>query len=328
LARIYHWNSATAHAVRLIDAQDEYFPPERIAVSFEAGVYAVPDSLQLGGAALIATIEQYARSVGYPLFDGPCIRLVDYRASPRDSSESKHLELTLGKITWYDYVLANQRFGDPELARLVANDCRVTDFIDFDELARERSLRSSSLSNILPTYVTATTADGFLVYSQRTGRVASYRHFLMSAVSEKLHPEKDAFFAPQPAESLFLAAARGVREELSPKLVPKNPAGEIYLLGLEFHMDGYHPGLLFYLPLSASRAEVERACRESPGTDFQECQLLFVHLNNASDVEIALRKPSWFSAGKASMIRTLEFLSCRGIHGGVSMAQVAAELAH
>jgi hypothetical protein len=183
------------------------------------------------------------------------------------------------------------------------------------------------LSNLLTTYLTATTADGFLVYSERSGRVSSHRHLLISAVSENLHPEKDGVFGPQPANSLFLAAARGIGEELSPRLVPESPSTDIYLLGLDFHMHGFHPGLLFYLPLSATREEVERACRESPGKDFQEGRLLFLRVGNPADIDLALSQSHWFSAGKASVIRTLEFLSCRSHSQGLSMIEIAASLA-
>ena len=47
------------------------------------------------------------------------------------------------------------------------------------------------------------------------------------------------------AEALFFAAARGLGGELTSALEPKFPARDIYLLGIDFHMHGFHPGLLF-----------------------------------------------------------------------------------
>jgi hypothetical protein len=137
---------------------------------------------------------------------------------------------------------------------------------------------------------------------------------MTSAVSENLNPEKELVFGSQPAESLFLAAARGVREELSPELEPRNPTSDLYLLGLEFHLQGCHPGLLFYFPLSETRAQVEQACCEFTGKDFFETARRpeFVSLDSPSDIETALSGQEWSSAGKASVIRTLEFLVASG----------------
>ena len=317
---LYAWRSAVADAVRLTGAQEEFFSLDHIAIAVDAKPYSVPTPLARARARLLENITD-----GYP-FDGPCVRLVDYRSAPRDSGEGKYLRLTLGKMTWYDYILANQRFGDPEMARLLNDNYNVSDFVDFNSLVRERTVSSSQLSNILTAYLTSTTADGYLVYSQRSRQVASHKNLKISAVSENLHPQKDGVFGPHAAASLFLGAARGISEELSPTLVPRTPASDIYLLGLEFHLQGYHPGLLFYLPLSQTRAEVERACRVSPGKDFFEGEVRFVHLDNLVDLQLVLSQEGWFAAGKASIMRALEFLESRAHRGGASMADVAGKM--
>lgn len=317
---LYAWHSAVANAVRLCGTQEEYFSPDHIGITVDTEPYAVPLPLAHARARLLENIID-----GYP-FDGPCVRLVDYHAAPRDSEERKYLRLTLGRMTWYDYILANQRFGDLDMTRLLNDDQKVTNFVDFDTLVRERAVSSSQLSNILTAYLTATTSDGFLVYSQRGRHVASHKNLRMSAVSENLHPQQDGVFGPHSAESLFLAAARGISEELSPTLVPRTPATDIYLLGLEFHLQGYHPGLLFYLPLAETRAEVERACRVAPGKDFLEGEMRFVHLDNFADLQMLLSQEDWFAAGKASIIRTLEFLESRARSGGASPAHVAGKM--
>lgn len=322
----YQWNSIRAQAVRLVGAQEENFPPERITVSFEQEPYLVPKELQLDRAEIIETAETRAKALDYALFNGACVRLAKYRASPRDPSEEKHLELTLGKTTWYDFIVANQRFNDPGTMQPLRPDLRITDFIDFETLSRERTVGSSQLTNILTVYVTATTSDGFLVYSKRTGRVASHQHQLMCAVSENIHPTKDAVMNSLAPESFFLTAARGISEELSPKLVPVEPSKEMYLLGLDFHLHGYHPGLLFYLPLAATREEVLKAYCESLGKDFHESILLFASLRDSSQLNTVLSEPSWFSAGKACIIRTFEFMSSDEVACGQSLAQVASRL--
>lgn len=49
------------------------------------------------------------------VYDYPFIHFRPY------ASEHKHLHLTLAKITRFDYVVANQRFGDPEMATFLGN---------------------------------------------------------------------------------------------------------------------------------------------------------------------------------------------------------------
>ncbi len=322
---LYHWKGTFAEAVRLIGAQDECFPLGNVVVSLEASDYSVPQALQVDRARLIQDVQQKIGELGEYPYDGPCVRLTECHALPQDSSEEKHLHLTLGPLKWFDFVMTNQRFGDPEVTKLFTDNRSVAEFVNFDALAQERDVGSSQLSNILTIFLTATTADGFLIYSQRSGRVATQRHSLTSAVSENLHPVKDGVFGARGPESLFLAAARGIKEELSPLLAPRVPSRDIYLLGVEFNLIEYNPGLLFYLPLSLTRADVEYALVESAGKDQQENQgrVLFVHLDRLSSIEAVLSERNWYPAGKASVIRTLEFLSS-GSSVGMSMAQFAA----
>jgi hypothetical protein len=322
---LYHWDRAVADAVRLIGAADECFPPERIHVSFENGTYSVPPLLQQDRRQVFKALEKERLERKFPLFDGPCVRLASCDASPRDASEDKHLELVLGRMTWYDYVLANQRFNDPLIIPPPIG-CNIADFVNLDALARTGELRFSKLSNILNTYLTLTTSDGFIVYSQRGGRVACYQNLFISAVSENLHPDKDGTFGPLPAESLFHTVARGISEELSPMLVPSSPSTDILLLGIAFQRMAYHPGLLFYLPLSQTRSQLEAVCRQFRGTDFQEGRLRFAKLGEDAEIEDALSREEWFAGGKASVIRTLEYLSSVGKKSGLSLSQAASHI--
>src|SRR5262249_25241777 len=155
-------------------------------------VYKMPTILQ-------AERERYEYSIipqlkaRYPrLRDGDCVRLSEYSVSEQGPEEDKHLHLTLGRMTWYDYVFANQRFGDPELAKMLPTQFDVRDFIDFERIIEREDVRASSLSNILPVYVTATTVDGYVMYSQRSKYgVGAEGGMLISAVSENLNPAED-----------------------------------------------------------------------------------------------------------------------------------------
>jgi hypothetical protein len=64
----------------------------------------------------------------------------------------------------------------------------------------------------------------------------------------------------------------------------------------------------------------------SPGKDFFEGEVRFVHLDNLVDLQLVLSQEGWFAAGKASIMRALEFLESRAHRGGASMADVAGKM--
>jgi hypothetical protein len=322
----YSWRGCSAEAIRLVGAQSEVFPVDRIATSIVSTPFHLPAQLAKEAPRIIEYMENHAKREGKDLWNGDCVRLIDHRASPRDNTEAKHLELTLGPLKWYDYMVANQTFGDNSLRHFTEGKFSVNEFIDFERLILDRSIKSCVLSNILTTYLTITTTDGYVCYSERSGRVGAHPRLLISAVSENIHPENDETFATENPISLFRTAARGINEELSPLLQPRSAGAEILLLGLEFHLQAYHPGLLFYLPLSHTRAAMERACQECPGKDFAEGSLRFVHVNDEAAIMDVLSRENWFHAGKASLIRTLEYLETSASGRGISVMDYVTSL--
>ncbi len=310
----YYWGNSFARAFRLVGAQDEFFPINRIKVDIESIDYFPPEALAKDRQSFFDSVTQIRN-----IWNGDCLRLINYRASPKDNSELKHLHLSLGPIKWKDYVTTNQRLSDPELKILRKENLQIENFIDHQRLTDEYDVEASRLSNILTIYLTATTSDGFLIYSERLGNVGAHRKMKMCAVSENLHPYKDGFYGPETEAALFKAAARGLKEELSPDLVPDNPLEDLLLLGLEFHLDACHPGLLFYAPLRQSRREVEQRYR---GGDSHEGRCEFVHLDNSNKITSILAEHDWFEGGKASLIRTLEYL--RGKYNNDTLAVATA----
>lgn len=298
----YHIGSRHAAAIRLVGAGDESFPPECVHLEMVNTPYVLPRELQHRREKILRRLTREAREQGSLFFDGPCVRLIDYRASPVDSSEQKHLELQLGPMTWYDYSVANQELGQ--------NGAEVLQFVDLNEVAHDGIIRNVQLTNILTTYATVTTNDGHLLYSRRSGRVASHRRLLISAISENIHPVKDGVVTSGAVDEVpapFRTVHRGLKEELSPDIAAAVPLEAITLLGLCFHFQAFHPGLLFLVTLPLSLDEVLRCCREHPGVDFMEGQLCST-LASREGADAVLADPGWFPAGKACLIRCLEFL--------------------
>lgn len=316
-------------AICLVGADDEVFPPQCIKIVPDRVRYVLPEPFASAKPRLVSLLESRARLHGLPLFNGRCIRLVNYYATPidpRDHTEQKHLELRLGRVDWYDYLIANKLFDDPEAIAILGAQQRVTNFIDFSGFLNDLKVTGSRLSNIVNLLVAATTTDGYLIYSKR-GRVGLANRLLTSAVAENLHRRKDGVFTRRRDSSIFRGAARGIEEELSPGLKPANPTTEILLLGMAFNLMDLHPSLLFFVPLPYTRKQVETIRRKRRGKDYAEVTPMFVDLKNADELERALADDvPWDSDGKACSIRTLEYLTAIGKRTARSMAEVAAAL--
>jgi hypothetical protein len=82
----------------------------------------------------------------------------------------------------------------------------------------------------------------------------------------------------------------------------------------------------FCLPLRESLEDLKRKSREFPGKDFVEGNLEFVHLDDVLVLDSLLQRQDWFAGGKASIMRTLEFLSVYAERCGTSMANMARQI--
>ncbi|MCK6682653.1 MAG: hypothetical protein L6R30_09590 [Thermoanaerobaculia bacterium] len=326
----YHLGGHFAAAIRLAGAGSEFFAPRNVIVSPTTAPYELPLPLLIQKPAIVARLKEEAARDGTMYFDGPCVRLIDYRASPTDATaatEAKQLSLTLGPVGWYDYSVANQEWAK---AHEYASTDRVRDFLDIERVTRHKEISGVRLTNIVVTVVTITTRDGYVLYSLRSKRLGSYHNRLISAVSENLHQVKDrALDAPVPSvlPAPFRAVLRGIREELSAAVANTIPSEKLLLLGLSFHLETFHPSLIFLVPLDLTLAEVKQMRRERPGVDFTEGDLLSVRVDKAEAIDRLLADERWIPCGKASLIRSLEFLRTLAEERGDSVFQVVHDLA-
>ncbi len=325
-ASFYRFGSSWADVICLEGAGTETFPPHFVHITFESP-YEMPSVLSVERALHQERIVSLWKAKYPALHPGDCIGLASYSTSVHDSQERKHLHATLRRLTWYDYMFSNQRLGDGELMKLFPNELDVSQFIDFPRLVEHNDLSASQLSNIVPLYVTATTTDGYLVYSRRSiYGVSSEGGLLISAVSENINPEVDGILKDGSGLSLFNAAARGIERELSWSLDPANPAVALSLIGLGFDLKQYHPCLLFYVPFPYSRAQIESCAVEKRGIEHQERKGLpkFVHLDDRTSLDALMARSDWFPAGKASVIRTIEFLAASAKERSCTLPEMAA----
>jgi hypothetical protein len=106
----------------------------------------------------------------------------------------------------------------------------------------------------------------------------------------------------------FRTAIRGLEEEISPELVRNLKLGALVLLGLAFNLRNLHPDLLFAAIVPFRKDEVFAMVEEHPGKDFIEATLLAVPAKLDATLEGVLSAGQWLAAGKACLIRTIEFL--------------------
>lgn len=322
----YHYRLGFATSIRLCGAADEFFPPSAVHIIPDTTPYALPDDLLLVREEIIERLKQRAGQRNAMFFDGPNTRLIDFRVTPRDQTEQKHLELRLGPISWYDYSVGKFALAQ-RLKKRTIDELRQ--YMDLDEIAYSRIIRNNQLGNILCTISTIVTSDGFALYLQRGTQVSAEPGRLTGVVAENIQQVFDRSLEKPLLNELpapFRTVIRGVEEEASPRLADylrQNPQS-IFLLGLDFDLLSFQPDLLFMIYLPLSYEEIRYLCRQHPGKDFIEGNIQAVALTDTPHLDTILSSSKWIPGGKASFIRTLEFLdtNLRAYRGEIDFASV------
>lgn len=309
---LYHFNKRIfASSIRLTGADDDFFPQKTVHIIPSNEEYILPPDILVIKDKVVKILQKRAEKNGAMFFDGPNTRLIDYRVTPVDETEQKHLELKLGPVRWYDYSVSKWVLDQKLKYRLTEE---VQEYIDLEEIVDSGTIRSNKLTNILCTASTIVTSDGFVLYSRRGRGTEVERRKLTSSIAENIHQEKDGSLRHQQEgeiSSPFRTVIRGIEEEASPVLaeyVRSNPQS-IFLLGLDFDLLSFQPDLLFAVFLPYSCKKILDICKVTPGKDFTEGQVKGVSgLRNPKNIGSLLSESDWIPGGKASLIRTVEFL--------------------
>lgn len=306
----YKYRENFATSIRLIGAADEFFPANSVHIIPDKTSFELPDEFLAERMEVIRRLKERADKQGAMFFDGPNTRLIDYRVSPRNSTEQKHLEMHLGPISWYDYSVCKWHLKQKIEHRTLDE---FQKFVDLEDIINSRSIKSNKIGNILCTATTIVTLDGFVLYSERSSQVSTEPSRLTSAIAENIHQEFDRSLEPQSSNSLpapFMTVIRGMEEEVSPKLADqlRSHPHLIFLLGLDFDLVSIQPDLLFMVFLPFGYAQIQSLCQQYPGKDFIEGKLKAVSSEETETLDTILANPGWLPSGKASLMRTLEFL--------------------
>lgn len=327
--KFYHFRQSFAPSIRLVGAEDEFFPPENVHIIPTNKKYRLPPKLLLERKEIVSILEQEAIEKGKLFYNGPHTRLCQFRVFLSDRTEQKHLEMTFGPVNWHDYSICQWMIDN------TPNYKDLEKYIDLNTIVDSYDLKANKFSNIICTATTIVTQDGFALYSQRSEQVSSDAGSLTSCIAENIHQDKDASLKKSSEEELpvpFRTVIRGIQEEMSPQVaefVKCNPKS-LFLLGLDFSLKNFHPNLLFMVALPFEIEEILNQCREQPGRDFIEGQINSIsvlNLERNKDLKNLMSNPNWIPSGKASLIRSLEFLQSVQNKNGLNFEQMIKMLA-
>jgi len=334
---LYRFDTMYLEAIRLFGADDECLPEKRIDVRYTHLEFRPPDPMLDQMKKVINSRKADAIGRGAIFFNGPNTRLTSWRASARDghgsAAESRFLELHLAPIGWYDYEGLNEAVrkelsgGETERA--------YEYYVGLSKLIRNGDVSAGKLSNILDTATSIVTSDGFIALQTRGQRVSVESGTLTCSVAENINrflddtdannsrslfnanvqsgdfsERIDETYEPSGVPHPFAAARRGIREELSPKLLQHLRGEGIFLTGLSFDLGGLHPDALFMAFVGLKKDEMKGLCAKYPGKDWFEGKLSFIpaDLHNSETLR-CLKNSKWVSGGAASVLRAIETLS-------------------
>lgn len=309
--RFFFWGRNYATSFRLFGASDEFFPPKVVhVIPHQDAQYKLPGKLLLNREEIISRLTEKAEQKGELFFDGPNTRLIDYHTTPVDKTEQKHVYLHLGPVGWFDYSVCRWALDHMVKQRTIDE---VQEYLDLDEIANAQVVRNNKLTNILCTATTLITSDRFFLYSQRGKRVSAVPDWFTSAIAENIHSESDRSLEvalDNELPSPFKTVIRGIEEEASPKIAQavRSRPSLTFLLGLDFELLNFQPDLLFAVFIPFNFEEFQEICRQYPGKDFIEGRIQAIS-PKGENLNALLSNPNWIPSGKASLIRTLEFLN-------------------
>lgn len=328
--RLFYHLDGWVRAVRLVGAESELIPLDRLRLTYTDTPLTVPPELQADCDRVVRERLAAASTDGTIFFNGPNTRLLSWRMSPSDGHqvgrEDNVLHLRLGPVGWYDFEGLNGAF------RAHPHDERPEHLYDYyvglSSLVSDGSVQHSKLSNILDNAITIVTMDGYVGFQRRSGRVSLRGGALTSTVAENTNrylddtPPDDpqrpyrrgdragsapSDYTPRGVPHPVAAALRGIASEISPEVQARVNPSNLYVTGISFDLEGLHPTLLFAAFVDLSHVDVISARRRRPGPEHIEGSLGFVPADlEHPDTRALLREPNWIPSGQASLIRAIE----------------------
>lgn len=328
--RLYYHLDGWARAIRLVGADTDLIPVDRLEVSYKDVPLVLPPELRQLRDQIVQERIATASSDGHIFFDGPNTRLMGWRVSPRDDDrvgrEESILYLTLGPVGWYDFEGLNGAFRAHPESR--GPEHLYEYYVGLSSLLSDGRVERSKLSNIMDNAVALVTSDGYVGYQRRSRRVSLGVGAFTSTVAENTNRFLDdslpynplslynrqgtlgdapTDYKPKGVPHPVAAVLRGIESEISPDVRAWVDLKSMYVTGISFDLEGLHPSLLFVVLVGLSRRDVLSARRKTPGTEYIEGSLGFVPIQlEQDDTRTLFRQPNWIPSGQASLIRAIE----------------------
>lgn len=298
-----------------------------VSVEYAPDPLARPKELAAMWATLARRVEERARQPGMPRAYRNLgnTRLISVTQQDRVSQRrlpvaSGGIHLQLGPVSWEEYCVLNTLLDEPDI---IPNSTIRATHASIDKLREHQGdLSWCQLSNILPVAIVPITNDGFaLVRKRQDCNVGTTANCWTSGISEnidrfldepdgsnirRLHridAEADARstvdYNPSSAPSPYLAAQRGMREEVSKDMGDRLPIDCYSFLCVSFNFKLFHPVLSGIAELPLSREEAAAMRERSPGTDRapEGREWSWVDLKNRRDVDQWLVRTDWDATG-------------------------------
>ncbi|HEX4962927.1 MAG TPA: toll/interleukin-1 receptor domain-containing protein [Thermoanaerobaculia bacterium] len=175
--------------IRLVGAGDRFYNISRVQIVYDNDPFNPPVALYGHMKKILAKKEAETKARGAVFFNGPNVRLLDWRENPMSGVDSTlerySIELRLGPVSWFDFEGLNAAFrelvGEPGLLEA------CEEYLSLSKIVDEGSVRGSKLSNILDTATTILTSDGFCGYQARSSRISAVPKLLTSSVAENIN---------------------------------------------------------------------------------------------------------------------------------------------
>ncbi len=290
---------------------------------------------------LVAVAKAKAADAGQPYWNGPntrLLRIVEPNSRKlADGKEQRGIVLELGPVSWDEFKALNASM-DVDLFTGKQKTIREA-YAHRQKLYQNApDLRWCQLSNLLVVNITPITSDGFGIVLHRglygvsggEGKIGNvdeqieryldeaHPHDLTRRINLPAAPDKSfgAGYKPSGIPSPFLAAIRGISEEVSTEVARR--ASEDYsrvkFLNVIMDLTFFIPHLVGIVELGMSKSEADRLRQEKVGKDHSEGipEFLRLDLKDKRTSTLVSQVQFWTPPGLSAFISALKFWEAKG----------------
>jgi ADP-ribose pyrophosphatase YjhB (NUDIX family) len=221
------------------------YSKEDVQINVNPKLFIIPDKeVQKFHEETIRKKEEESKKTGKIFFDGPLVKLNDYRVN----DDSHSLELYVQRTSFFTYASTNKSLNEDLVWKMVER--RSKSYTNLDD----------GLANPIGCNTLSVTSDGYVALNKRSEKVAVYPKFYGILPAGFCNPEKDNY-------NPFNTVEREAKEELGIKI------REPKLLGFGRAGDDRHIEFLFLSETPYKKLEVLSAPKSSK---YEAEEMIFV----------------------------------------------------